>query len=57
MICNKNGCINECRVKMAENEIRDGRIYNAQTHYCLTHGDRCLVLRAEGQQDIVEELR
>lgn len=47
MICNKNGCMSECRIKDNGEEERDGIKYTKQIYWCVKCGDRYEILRNE----------
>lgn len=56
MICKKDGCMSDCRVKDAGKENRNDIEYTKQIYYCTIHGDRYSILRKEGYEDIIEKI-
>lgn len=56
MVCNKNGCMAELRVKDGGVEERNNKLYMAQIHYCAKHGDRFKALHRNGEEIITEEV-
>jgi hypothetical protein len=56
MICKKDGCMADCRIKDAGKETVEGIDYTKQTYYCTLHGDRYSILRKEGYEDIIENI-
>ena len=55
MICGKDGCMAECRVKSEGKEKYNGTEYEKQVYWCVKHGERYSILRREGFEDILED--
>lgn len=53
MLCGKDGCMAECRVKDSGEEMYNSTSYTKQIYWCTKHGDRYSILRKEGFEDIL----
>lgn len=61
MICKKDGCMADCRIKDSGKEVVDfanekNVEFTKQTYYCTLHGDRYSILRKEGYEDIIKNI-